>query len=429
MRAGTDWIVERLEELQARLGGVRALSESVPVIPAGSPAPRALAALEAGVGGAVRCLRREVARTTHELRRKPLAAWHGLYRANQRLAMLQLNADSLFRTLDLFADGIASRADASMGLLLAGADRVVAAALARPVPGYTPPLAVTYLDSAGRGGAIARARTELPGGVVLPIALIRVSPETLPTRLTSLLHEAGHQLNSDLSLLSEGAAVIRGAAGSVVRDAASVDHWASFTSELLADLWGSFLGGEPAVDGLQRVLSLPGALLFLIKPGDPHPPGMVRVAFAIECSRRIHPDTVLSRLEKRFHEVYLPTPVPRNSRESLADLIDAVPAVVNAILEHRFEGLGGRTMRDVCDPRILAPREVRRGLATLLRDPARLAAEPPLLGLARLGYARLLDLVTPLAHDDLARRWLQAVARQRFAAASTPTFRQERSAQ
>ncbi len=185
---------------------------------------------------------------------------------------MQLQADALFRTIDLYVDAIATRADAQVASLLAGTDALLADALARPVPGYLAPVAVSYLDSGGRGGAINRARTRLPGGIVLPVALVRVSPESLPARLSSCLHEAGHQLSADLHVLDEGRDVIEAAALRSRLDPTSARQWGLWTGELMADCWNIGLsGGAPGVDGLQRLLSLPTPWLFRVLPNDPHP--------------------------------------------------------------------------------------------------------------------------------------------------------------
>lgn len=413
MQAGTRWIVERLAELRARLAGIRMPSESLPSVPAGGAEDRALAALEAGAMAAVEALDRRAGDAERSLRRAPTTVAE-LTSANLRLTRMQLDADALFRTLDLFNDALATRSDASNALLLRGADRLVAAALERSVPGYSPPAAVTYFDSTGRGGAIARARTRLPGGIVLPIALVRVSPETLPTRLTSLLHEAGHQLNSDLNLLDEGASTIARAARLAGLDAEECATWASFTSELLADVWGHLLGGVPSIDGLQRVLSLPGALLFHLRAGDPHPPGMLRVAFALAFLKRLHRDPSLARLEQRFNDVYAPTPVPESVRRRFSRLERAVPALVDAFHRTPFSGLGNRTLVAVCAGGLPSPDELRAHRHCCSVSADALAAEPPLHALARLGQARVDGALSPHDYDRVARRWLTALARRHY---------------
>jgi hypothetical protein len=407
------WVLERLAELRVRLASIRIPSLTVPVVAVADVSPAALAALEEGTRRAIRTMYRSVQASERRLERHPAGSPAELERANDRLAFLQLRADALFRTLDVFLDGLSTRADAETGVLLRGTDFVVAAALDRRVPGYAPPLAVTYLDSAGRGGAIARARTEFPGGVVLPIALVRVSPETLPTRLTSLLHEAGHQLSSDLNVLEEGARVIHRAALEALGCRTRAALWASFASELLADVWGYVLGGVPAVDGLQRVLSLPAPLLYLVRSKDPHPPAVVRVAFGLEFTRSVHPDPLLDLLQRRFTAVYGSSPSASTLGRQQLELGRAVPAVARALREHRFAGLGRRTMVDTADPDDVAPAKLRR-LVDRMPAPAALVELPPLTTLALLGTARLLGRLSADHYDLTARAWLRALARDRF---------------
>jgi len=407
--------MDRLADLRTRLVQIRMPSQALPAVAAAAVDDRALAALEDGVQQASRIMLEEIERERAALRRGPLGSSRALDAANQRLALLQIRADSLFKTLDLYTDATATRSDAEWGMLLAGTDRLVMAALDRRIPGYEPPRVLTYLDSATRGGAITRARTRLPGGVVLPVALVRTSPESLPTRLTSSLHEVGHQLAVDLNQLGEARQVMEEAAFSATRDRAVAALWGSFASELMADVWSLCLGGgAPAIDGLQRVLSLPAPLLFLVRSGDPHPPGVARVAFAISFARRVDPDPLIDGLEQRFGAVYGRARVPALMRRRMAQLTRAAAPVADVLARHRFTGLGGQTVAEVSDRETVNPVAVRR----LLREreglhPQRLASISPLLALAAISSARLLGQFGAAEHDALGRAWLHELARTR----------------
>jgi hypothetical protein len=407
-------VLERLADLRVRLMRVRVPSLSVPLIAAAGMQPRALAALESGVLGTIRGMLGEIALTARRVERSPDR--DTALAGNRALTLLQLRADALFRTIDLYHDAFATRADAEVGLLLAGTDRLLASALRRPVPGYSPPAAVSYLDSGGRGGAITRARTRLPGGIVLPVALVRVSPESLPTRLSSALHEVGHQLAVDLNLLDEARELIMQASFDVLRNRESAALWASWTSELLPDAFAAGLGaGAPAVDGLQRVLSLPPAFLYVVSAGDPHPPGAVRVPFALAFSRLVHPDPLLELLWQRFTALYAAPRVPEAARTQIAKLNAAACRIAQALTRHRFRGLGGETLVRACEPHNLRPDMVRRALEerhALL--PARLVTRPPLFALAMIGFARLLGRLDATGHDRVSRGWLGHLARMDF---------------
>lgn len=404
---GARWVRERLDDLLVRLRAIRLPSKTVPVVAVAAPRPEALAALEDGVRAAVRSIMSELvsqrARVAPGLRLEAVA----LRRANRSLTIAQLRADALFRTLDFFADAMGTRADPPVGTLLAGLDRLLEAALARGIPGYVPPRPIAYLDSVTRGGAITRARTRLPGGVVLPIAMVRVSPESLPTRLTNSLHEAGHQLSVDLGVLGEARPAIQQAAYTVLRDDGAARLWGSWASEILADCWGLLLGGgAPAVDGLQRVLSLPAPMLYSIRAGDPHPPGAIRIPLSLAIARSVHPDPLLDPLARRHDAIHAGDPMPAE----IPRLAAAIAPVARRLLEMRFAGLGARRLVEVCDVGAVAPRVigalVEQGCA---QDPQRLASRPPLQALAVLGTARLRGHLDAASHDLASRAWLSAL--------------------
>ena len=393
---------------------MRPPSVAVPLVAAASMERTALRALESGLLRTVRGMLAEIEETAAETLRS--SGRDGPQRGNRRLTLLQLRADALFRTIDLYHDAIAARADAEVGLLLAGMDYLLAAGLQRPVPGYSAPVAVSYLDSGGRGGAITRARTRLPGGVVLPLALVRVSPESLPTRLTSSLHECGHQLAVDLQVLDEARDVVIQQSFAVLQDREAAVLWGSWTSELMPDVFAAVLGaGAPAVDGLQRVLSLPPAFLYAMSQGDPHPPGAVRVPFALAFARLVHADPLLDVLQQRFGTLYGTPHVPRDTRAHIAKLSSAAGRVAKALATHRFRGLGGETVVEACEPSKVRPDSVRRALEHRHSlHPASLAAKPPLFALAMIGFARLLGRLTAATHDSVSRAWLAQLARSSF---------------
>ncbi len=414
--AGKNWVIDRLQELQTRLSSVRTPGESVPVVQSAAIDKKALNALEHGMRQSAAVLQREISQLLDVASTLRPGPSDRLESVNKKLAMLQLRADSLFTTFDLLQDATAIRADAKTGRMLRGVDILLRDALNRPVPGYTPPLAVSYLDSSGRGGAIARARTRLPGGFLLGAALVRVSPESLPMRLSSVLHEAGHQLSVDLTLLDEAQAKIARTVYGKTRQRAAAKLYASWASELMADCWGIVLGGgAPAVDGLQRVLSLPEQLLYTIRPGAPHPTGPVRVRFADEASRLAYPDPALDLLRRRFEEIYGTPAISRTLHGRLRPLLGATPAVARALMTEPFKGLGGKTMIDCGERWLVHPGRIRKLLpAVIAGDGSALMRCPALQGLAVLGFARLQDRIPITRLNRLSGNWLASLADRDF---------------
>lgn len=416
LAAGKNWVIDRLQELQTRLGNVRTPGQSVPVVQSAAIDKSALNALESGMRKSAAVLVREIDELLRSTERLGAGRSDRLEAANKKLALLQLRADSLFTTFDLLQDATAVRADAKTGRMLRGVDILLQHALRRPIPGYTPPLAVSYLDSSGRGGAIARARTRLPGGFVLGAALVRVSPESLPMRLSSILHEAGHQLSVDLQLLDEARLKIARVVYRLTGQRAAAKLYASWASELLADCWGVVLsGGAPAVDGLQRVLSLPEELLYSIRAGAPHPAGPVRIHFADAASRLVYPDPALKLLKLRFEEIYGTPTITESLRGRLHPLLAATPRVARALMAEPFKGLGGKTLTDCGERWLVHPTRVRKILPSVnAGDLSELMRCAPLQGLAVLGFMRLQGVIPVRKLNRISATWLGGLADKNF---------------
>jgi hypothetical protein len=184
----------------------------------------------------------------------------------------------------------------------------------------------------------------------------------------------------------------------------------------MADCWGIVLsGGAPAVDGLQRVLSLPEELLYSIRAGLPQPPGPVRVLFSDAGSRIAYPDPALDMLRKRFDEIYGSPAISESLRGRLQPLLAATPAVARALLSEPFQGLGGKSMVDCGERWLVHPSRIRKLLTALnSRNVAQLVRCPPLQGLAILGFARLRGDIPLQRLNQMAARWLSALAEQDF---------------
>ncbi len=411
---GLDWSADRLQELLARLQQLRLPSSSLPSVAAAAIRPVTLQSIESGLRQSNSRLQRDVLDLLKSLKTgSGRATKPGL--VNLRVTLLQMRADSLFTTYDMLFDAIASRSDAQVGMEMAGCDILLAQASAVEVPGYQSPPVFSYPDSQTRGGAINRARTTLPGQVVLAASLVRISRESNPTRLSSAHHEIGHQLAADLNMLEPSAQLIGTtikARGVSPRIAAL---WQSWTSELVADVFGiCFSGGAPAVDGLQRVLSLPPPLLFRIREGDPHPPGAVRVPFALAFAREVAPHPLLKRLEQRFWQTYgdgLRTMAGQRTKAIAA----VAPMVARALAREPFSGLGQRSVMD-------ATRTIRKRIARAVRaaengplpNTEALARENPLVAYAMLGFARIDGRLSPRMHRQKASAWLRRIAEIEF---------------
>jgi hypothetical protein len=408
---GMAWMAQRAAELEARLSAIASPMEAVPMVEAARIDPRLAGGLTEAIGYAIAGLRRQ-------LRAPDLA---------RRIARCQLRADALFATLDLLTDAVAQRANASIGLQLAGTEVLAKAALAARVPGYQAPPPLCYLDG-GRGGEIRRARVQLGGGVILPAALIAVGLASLATRLSTVLHEAGHQLAVDLGLLHEAERVIQTSARATLGSGELAEAWLPWTGELLADAWSVCTGGGVlALDGLQRLLiGMPPALAGAIFPGAPHPPAVIRVRFALELGRALEGqrDPVLEQLDRRWSQSLESVQLPARRRTVLHRLAEAAPAVARAFARHAFTGLGRQRLAIAGRHHAVRGAEIERHLtAGLFATPAALAAGSPLAAIAVLCRARLRGLLSPFAAERASRELLEHLAYRRAGAHSSSSPR------
>lgn len=408
---GMAWLAQRAAELEARLDAIVSPVQEVPMVDAAQLDPELVEGINASVGYAVARLRRQLRRPGIE----------------RRIGRCQLRADALFATLDLLTDAVAQRANASIGLQLAGTEALARAALAARVPGYQPPPPLCYLDG-GRGGEIRRARVQLGGGVILPAALIAVGLSSLATRLSTVLHEAGHQIAVDLGLMQDAERVIQLAARTTLGSGALAEAWLPWTGELLADAWSVCTGGGVlALDGLQRLLiGLPPSLAGVILPGAPHPPAVVRARFTLELARALEGsrDPVLEQLERRWSQAFASTSIPTRRRAVLDQLAAAAPAVARALVRHAFRGLGGQPLAVAGRHHAVRGSEIERHLtAGLFAKPAMLATGSPLIAIAVLCRARLSGLLSPSAAERTSRELLEHLAHRRIGAPSLSSAR------
>lgn len=407
---GMAWVAQRAAELEARLDAIVSPVKEVPMVDAARLDPELARGLGESVGYAIARLRRQL--------RAP-----GLVR---RIGRCQLRADALFATLDLLTDAVAQRANAAIGLQLAGTEALARAALAARVPGYRPPPPLCYLDG-GRGGEIRRARVQLGGGVILPAALIAVGLSSLATRLSTVLHEAGHQIAVDLGLMQEADQVIQLAARTTLGSGALAEAWLPWTGELIADAWSVCTGGGAlALDGLQRLLiGMPPALAGTLLPGAPHPPAAIRARFALELARALEGarDPVLDQMERRWEQSLVGAAAPTQHRTVLDRLAAATPAVARALAHHAFLGLGGQRLAVAGRHHAVRGSEIERHLAAgRFSKPALMATGSPLIAIAVLCRARLRGLISPTAAERSSRQLLEHLAHQR-AGASPPFLR------
>lgn len=325
--------------------------------------------------------------------------------AQRRYAILRLKFNAVLTQFDVFADVLTQRSEHDTGVWLSGLD-AAASDLLTFKQCYLAPAVICYLDR-GAGAAIRRARTRLPGGGGIPVAIVRIPRERMIGSgiASSLAHEVGHQAAALLGLVQSLRQVLRGQKNRAGRTG-MWPYWERWISEILADFWSVARIGIGSALGLMDVVSLPKAFVFRINLNDPHPVPWIRVKLSCHMGKTLYPHPQWDRLSALWSMLYPTSGLAAEKRKLLADLDSAIPSLVHLMLSHRPKQCGGRTLAQVMDSVQLQPEQ----LATVFRQwsgtPRQMYASPPSLVLAVMGQAKSDGRLTAQEENHLMGRLL-----------------------
>ncbi len=387
------WI-EETRALLTRLERVRPFVLYETMAPAAAPSLAALTAIENLVMRSrqrLRGLAYGFLRWLHspEARRMPPCE------AQRRYALVRMRFNSILTQFDVFADVITQRSERDNGVWLAGLDDVAADALALPGGYYIPPPVVCYLEH-GHGAAIRRARTRLPGGGVVDVAIVQVPRERMVGSgiASSLVHEVGHQASVLLDLAPSLRPVLRGLQSGGGK-AIAWQYWERWISEILADLWSVAKVGVAGTMGLMGVVSLPRPFVFRIDLDDPHPAPWIRVKLSAALGEALYPDAQWGSLAAIWDTLYPKAGLSEDRCRLLTIWSAACPALVAVIMNHRPRLLRGRSLREVLADPERQPQRLRAYFDAWGGSRLALQAAAPALVFAVLGQARADGRLTP----------------------------------
>jgi hypothetical protein len=327
--------------------------------------------------------------------------------AQRRLSTLRMQFILGLDDYDLFSDALTQRSESRHGVRLAGLDAVARDALHLRRAPYADPPVLCYLDR-GRGAAIRRLRTRLPGGGTNPVALIRLPRERMVGTAVagSLVHEVGHQGAALLGLVPSLLPVLH---AKEAEGGSRAPAWALFgrwVSEIVADLWSVARVGLGATLGLMSVLSLPRRFAFRITTDDPHPTPWLRVLISAELGSQLYPDPQWQALDRMWRALYPPSELPEVVAETLHTLDRTLPELATLLLRHQPATLGGASLAEaLADP----DRSPQALTATFLQaggSARRLAKEPPSRAIAAVAQASALGLIDARREAALLDRML-----------------------
>lgn len=404
-RAARRLLVQESEGMLSRLAGCEPLALIETSVPAAALDETTLWTLD-----------RHLARCRRALggRIQAFVAWLGgsgrdapLPEAQRRLSTLRMQFILGLDDYDLFSDALTQRSESRHGVRLAGLDAVARDALRLRRAPYTVPPVVCYLDR-GRGAAIRRLRTRLPGGGTNPVALIRLPRERMVGTAVagSLVHEVGHQGAALLGLVPSLVPVLHAKEDG---GGAAAPAWALFgrwVSEIVADLWSVARVGVGATLGLMSVLSLPRRFAFRITTDDPHPTPWLRVLISAELGSKLYPDPQWQSLARMWRALYPPRELPQVVGETLHTLDRTLPELATVLLGHRPASLGGASLAEALADPDRSPAALTATFRQAGGRARQLAQEPPSRGMAAVAQASALGLIDARAEAALLDRML-----------------------
>ncbi|MGI6455246.1 MAG: hypothetical protein ACOX5R_06430 [bacterium] len=334
---------------------------------------------------------------------------------NNSLGQMELNMSKAYAFFDTYMDVLTQRHTPELGALLAGCDVLAWDAMRKEHPALEiiePPL--VYCDR-GFGASILREGVSLPNLIPNPLPLIQIPYSRLREKynLTSIVHEAGHEVMMRLGLISSLPKAIQHALAKTSA-ARNLRHlWAQWMFELGPDFWTFCQTGLAQTAGIRDILSLPAGRVFHLSWTDPHPPPYLRVLISMEWCRQVWGRGDWDQWEEEWLALY---PLKPRSNASHALLLRAkalLPLISRVMFNTRFHVLNGRRIPDLFDLTALAPSELERLAATSTRGSIHLKNLSPSMQLAVFRLIRDRGGVGEEKLDRIMSQWLIHLAQQR----------------
>ena len=393
--------------LLERVSEVRPFALTLPMVAAAAPSVQAQAAIERFLFEGRKSMRAVVSRFIDWLH-GPDGISAAPSEAQKRFALVRLRFLSVITQFDLFADALAERSQHGYGELLGGLDVLATDALRLPGAFYATPPVLCHLDR-GIGAAIRRARTRLPGGGTVPVAIIRVPRERMvgSSIASSLIHEVGHQGAALLDLVPALTAALQAIAARAGRDGRWWNCLAGWISEIIADYWSVARLGITSTLGLIGVVGLPKAFVSRFITDDVHPVPWIRVKISIAIGKSLFPDVQWDRLASLWESLYPLSETGRADAAAFRALDRLLPRFVAFLNGFTVPQLNGLTVAQAFPRSDRTPARLRALWARHRTDQTALAQLSPSLACAVIGQAKYDNAIDTVAEVALLRRLLR----------------------
>ncbi|MBL7798435.1 MAG: hypothetical protein JNJ90_18210 [Saprospiraceae bacterium] len=325
------------------------------------------------------------------------------------LGDVELQLTKTFAFFDTYADILSQRLMPGLGRLLAGCDALALDAMRRHHPALDlvePPL--VYCDR-GYGASIARQDVRLPDGTPNPMPMIQIPYTRILEKwnLTSVLHEAGHEVMVRLGMVDMWPRIAQAA---LARQGASaeVQHlFGMWMSEIGPDFWTFGCSGIAAPGGIRELLVLPPAMMLRISETDPHPTPYLRVLINFEWCRQVWGFGLWDQWEQEWLALYPLEDLPEKQRRTLLACRQHLPTLCRAMLQTRLQVLSGKPMTSLFDLNTLHPVHLRRLALDARKGRLNLSGLRPTAHLAVFRLVKELNILSPERLDAVMAQWLK----------------------
>jgi hypothetical protein len=268
-----------------------------------------------------------------------------LFRSN-----LQSVRDHYFSTEQVFeyyVDLLHTRSERDMGMLLRGCDQIAYASLQQVLHqlGHEVPTVICYQDR-GEGASILKAGIMLWDSNRNPAAVIKVVRSAIPLpRLTSILHECGHQVAHITNWNQELGELLYNSILSAGGPKYLAHIWESWASELAGDFFSLHQSSIASILGLYEVVAGSAIRIARIIPGDPHPPGILRLMVGIQALKIVYGSTgPWHDLDRVLRILYPINAGGAEASKVITDSIPLLPAICKAISRTKMKAFSGKSL-------------------------------------------------------------------------------------
>lgn len=406
---GTESLSGRYTAALRRVRALKTLRDMVGLPPGADIAPRQWEVLLGALQTAVDRLDHRLRQHAKGLLRGDVQDIRTVRTMQAELGEVELQLTKAYAFFDTYADILSQRLMPGLGPALAGCDVLALDAMRRCHPALDlvePPL--VYCDR-GYGASIARQDVPLPDGTPNPMPMIQIPYTRLLEKwnLTSVLHEAGHEVMVRLGMVERWPRIAQTVLARQGAPAEVQHLFGMWMSEIGPDFWTFGCSGIAAPGGIRELLTLPPAMMLRISDTDPHPTPYLRVLINFEWCRQVWGFGPWDRWEREWLALYPLEGLSREQRQTLAACRRYLPALSRAMLHTRLRVLAGKPMTGLFDLNTLHPARLR-AIALGAR-----AGRLNLNGLrpaAHLGVFRMikeLKILTPERLDAVMGQWLK----------------------